>query len=110
MQQIGGAVVVSHRLEIFHESVRSDIDVVVLESGIVLDGFVPADVIEAETWRRAVVVVIDVSEDEGALVTSVLQGPPEHLHGLLVETCLFVLVVDAGEEEGLESHLAEKRG
>lgn len=55
-------------------------------------------------------VVVNVGEHESALVATVLQRPPDHFHRLLVQTRLLVLVVDAYNEKGLESHLAEERG
>ncbi len=40
----------------------------------------------------------------------VLLGPPNHLHCLLVQSEVFVLVIDTCEKEGLHTHLTKHRG
>lgn len=54
-------------------------------------------------------IVVDMSEDVGTLVSCVLKRPPNHLHPLFVQSDLFVLVVYPREEERVEAHLTEKR-
>lgn len=108
VEQVGGAVVIGHGLEVVHEVLGAHIDVVVLESRVVLDGLVPADIVEAESRRWTVVVVVDMREHVVGLVSAVLQRTPHHLHGLVVQPPLLVLVVDPREEESLEAHLAEE--
>ena len=109
VHEVAGAEVVALALEVGHELVCPRVDVVALEGRIVHDGLVPADVVEAEPRRRAVVVVVHVREYVGAGVAAVLVGAPDHLEVALVHAVALVLVVDAGEEEGVEAQLAEER-
>ena len=52
-------------------------------------------------------VVVDVREHVGGFFFVVLHWAPDHLHGLLVQALVLVLVVDSREEKSLHAHLAE---
>lgn len=79
MHQVGCSEMVCLGFEIFHKFIRPVVDVEALKLRVVHYGVISANIIKAESWRRTVMVVINVSEYIGALVSIILIGPPDHL-------------------------------
>ena len=110
VHKVSGAVVHVLHSEVLCQLVAPCLNVIVFEGGVVLDGLVPADGVEAELRGWRIVEVIDMGKDVVVLAAAQLDGFPHHLHLFAVQSSQLVLVVDTGKEKCLESHLAEKRG
>jgi hypothetical protein len=107
MHQICCSEMVCLRLEVLNKFVGSSIDVVTLESCVIHDGIISTNIIKAESWRRTIVIVIDMSEDIGAFISIILVRSPYHLKLFPIEPSHFVLVIDPSKEERIKAHFTE---
>lgn len=63
MEKVARAIVEGLILKVLHKLLRFINKVVIVQSRIVSDWLVSAIVIETESWRRAIMVVVDMGED-----------------------------------------------
>ena len=91
-----------HLLEEVDELGSSLVDIIALESGVVLDWRVAPRILPVEAGDRVVVHVLHVGEDFGRDSRSLVRVG-DHFEGVVLHPLVFVLVVDSGKEPAVHS-------
>ena len=92
--------------EVLNELAGAVVEVIPFEFFIIDDGLSVSAWIKIESWRRLVVVVLNVSE-YWSVEATLLNRVHDHFHSLILKSNFLVLVVDTSKEPGVKAHLAD---
>lgn len=103
-----GLVVVLHVDDPVVKLLTDSISIKSRKLRVINERIICATSIPVQTRRSSVVVVKYVRENLNTLTQMIIEGPPDKLHLLVLESLLFVLVIKSREEPGVYSHVSEQ--